>query len=431
MRINKAVCIGIAMVGLAGSMAWACRYNVRDVGFVNFESAAYRLYGYTDRTVPDPIKTSFQQLSFAALLDSNVVFEHIDLDAQSDRSAMNYFNTDNRSQLPSLVLVSPKGQSISIPVPPSDESFKDALWETVESLVDSELRRDIVTAAIQSYCVILLVEGTDPLSNARARDQIQQVITRVKENMASLPKAIDHPPAMIGMPHSTIEQERVLMWSLGIEPSDRPQAAVIYGRARKIGDILQGGEITVGALSNIVSVIGLSCECGLDRSWMMGTMIPFRWSEFHRAEVAKRLGFDPESPMVKTEISQIMSTNTSRQVAGGSSSTSDSLLGYGEFTISSDASEVGLIEFETIDSNYEEREPVEGQSRSLSQSQSISSESIPAPRSDFEVSQGGLSNQADSTRTYWTTIGLMAIAILLASIAGGFYVIMKTRGTLR
>ncbi len=78
---------------------------------------------------------------------------------------------------------------------------------------------------------------------------------------------------------------------------------------------------------------------------MMGVMMPHRWSEDHRREAFERLGFDPESPLVKTEISQILSLGGSKSpsevMSGG---LDDILMGYSEGTVELDGASVGMVE---------------------------------------------------------------------------------------
>ena len=47
-------------------------------------------------------------------------------------------------------------------------------------------------------------------------------------------------------------------------------------------------------------------ECDLDRRWMHGNMLPVRWDKTIQNQIAQQLGFDPENPVVKMEISQIV-----------------------------------------------------------------------------------------------------------------------------
>ena len=101
----------------------------------------------------------------------------------------------------------------------------------------------------------------------------------------------------------------MFLWSLGIDAETRtePIFSVIYGRGRQIGQVLKGSDIEEKRLSNILRTIGLDCECGLDRSWMQGPMMPLKWDSDRQAVVANQLGFDAEDPMIKMEMSQILS----------------------------------------------------------------------------------------------------------------------------
>jgi hypothetical protein len=89
--------------------------------------------------------------------------------------------------------------------------------------------------------------------------------------------------------------------------------------------MFRGKEITEDNLANVLFVIGQDCECGLDHRWLQGTMLPARWTDEMQAQVAENLGFDPESPMIKMEMSMI--------VRRGSYSYPGVPFGYQEFAI--------------------------------------------------------------------------------------------------
>ena len=126
--------------------------------------------------------------------------------------------------------------------------------------------------------------------------------------MDMLPKAISRPPVFVVMDSKFFKRERILLWSLGLDGEEvsGPRAAVIYGRGRWIGPMFRGKEITEDNLANVLFVIGQDCECGLDHRWLQGTMFPARWTEKMQAQVAENLGFDPENPMIKMEMSMIV-----------------------------------------------------------------------------------------------------------------------------
>jgi hypothetical protein len=85
-----------------------------------------------------------------------------------------------------------------------------------------------------------------------------------------------------------------------------PKTAIIYGRGRWIGPILEGEQISKRNLSELLLIIGADCECGIDRDWMRGTMIPSKWDKATREKVTENLEFDPENPLIKKEVRHIL-----------------------------------------------------------------------------------------------------------------------------
>ena len=150
---------------------------------------------------------------------------------------------------------------------------------------------------------------------------------------------------MIEIPRSALAAEKVLLWSLGIGESmpEEPVAAVVYGRGRRLGPLLEGEAITRTQLSTMLGLLGQDCECDLDRSWMQGPLVPMSWGMEQQAEVLKEVGFDAENPMVKTEISRILARGPSsgaRRVALPGID-SGGLIGYKEMAIESSTSGEG------------------------------------------------------------------------------------------
>ena len=316
------------------SPAFGCKYNVRDVGFVDFGSAPYRLYCYIQDKTPEDLASTFKQISYAALLDSNVKTEMINVDQQKKPDAMRYFKFWEIKSFPGAVLVSPNGQSLVVPISVADKPFKETVWEAMDSVLMSPKRDEILEHVVGAYCVVLLIEGKEAAENKRVREVVTGAIDVIAGAMDQLPKPVERPPHLLVLSREQLSREKVLLWSLGLIAGEiaEPHVAVLYGRARQIGPILKGKEITRAALLNLLSVIGASCECGLDRRWMMGTMLPVAWGQKVQALAAKSLGFDPESPMVKAEISRIMAVGRPPGVqAGGSVGPLEvTLFGYSE-----------------------------------------------------------------------------------------------------
>jgi len=126
--------------------------------------------------------------------------------------------------------------------------------------------------------------------------------------MKMMPKTITEPPVLVIMEQQSIPAERILLWSLGLDPDKvtEPTVAVLYAKVRLMGPVLKGKIITENILTNIIAVIGADCECNLDRRWLRNRMLPVKWDTDRQRRLAKSLGFDPENPMIKLEVSRIL-----------------------------------------------------------------------------------------------------------------------------
>ena len=91
------------------------------------------------------------------------------------------------------------------------------------------------------------------------------------------------------------------------QATEEPQASILIGRGRRLGPALKGDAITSVQLQEMLAVAGQDCECDLDRSWMQGPRMPMAWGPERQQASYQWLGFDPENPLVKAEISRILS----------------------------------------------------------------------------------------------------------------------------
>lgn len=325
---------------VAGSIleqtAQACRFNVRDVGFVDFDRSPYTLYALHNDSIPDDQIDTFHQIAFAALLDSNVELEMVNLNEATDETLKSYLPSEPVSQWPHPVLVSPNGESVSVPWV-EGESYRESVWNTIDSIINPSITKEILDLCIENYGVVLLVEGEDKAVNVQAQEATEAALQSIVSNMENLPKPIKNPATSLRLSHEEIDKAALLLWSMGIPTDgDTTHAAILYGRGRQIGQIFSGQDIIKENLESILHVIGLSCECGLDRSWMMGTMIPLRWDSDRQRLASTELGFDTESPLVKSEITQIMALGQRIQEAqrgDGSISLDTLVMGYSEVSV--------------------------------------------------------------------------------------------------
>lgn len=295
---------------LAGALSTpACRYNVRDVGFVDLENEPYHLYAFVRSSTAPNLTAALTRAASNELANANISFELINADSQTNHPALIHRPVSASGPDPNAVLLSPDGQSLRLPLTRPGHRPEDAVRTALHEVATSELREQLVAEAGRAFGVVLLIEGTQPESNRRARRAIEEAIEQIRPQMKLLPKAIASPPSLMTLGVASQPREKVLLWSLRLEsePTPEARAVVLYGRARWIGPLMRDQEITPRNLVGLFSMIGADCECGLDLSWTQGTRLPVLWPDAFRTTIAKSLGFDPESPPVKTEVSWILS----------------------------------------------------------------------------------------------------------------------------
>ena len=290
--------------------AYSCQYNVREVGFADLNRQPYYLFGYIDHKTGADITSTFSTVALDHLKNSNIIFELINIDDQKDHPAIHYLDSLQINSFPSAILVSPDGQFIALPLTKTDVGFKQSLSSSLNELLFSPKRDEILQKTIAHYAVVLLIEGNNKEENSKANEAAIAAIERLSKKMDMMPKPIDHPPVLMVIKRESFTREKILLWSLGldIDNIDKPHAAVIYGRARWMGPLFKNEEITKNNLSDILFVVGADCECGIDKNWILGTMLPIRWNKEWQDRLVKNLGFDPENPLIKMEIGRIMRT---------------------------------------------------------------------------------------------------------------------------
>ena len=313
----------------------ACKYSVRDVGFVDLGSAPYRLCVCTDGKTSSQWRRSVEAAVAEQLADTNIVARWVNIERQPDHESVTFLREQNLADYPTAVLISPEGQRIHVPLPGSDAS---RLRSKLESLVTSSVRTQLLERCLSHHSVVLLVEGADTEQNRAARDMAEAAISRIEVAMDTLPKPIDRPPYLIVVSADEARQDPVLLWSLGItqDQSAETHLIALFGRGRMMGAPLVMSGATTGQLVHRLHYVGQDCECDLDRAVMQGTMIPHRWDTEWEAAAVKQLGFDPGNPLVQAEIGRILtrghdSGRLNRAI--GFSSTDDALGGYQEIDI--------------------------------------------------------------------------------------------------
>ena len=375
-------CFAIPLVALlvATVTSHACRYTVRDVGFADLGNERYTFFCFVDGQVSTERAKQLGQAAGALLGDSNVRFELVNL-AKGDHPQAKRL-AKREPGVPAGLLLSPDGE-LAWPVIFPAAKPDNPEWSFLASAVSSPTRNKLLRKLIPAYAVVLFVEGTDAAQTRRARAAVSDAIEAITPLMPQMPKPVDHPPEMVVVPAERIAEESVLMWSLGLdtEPVPEPQAVVLMGRGRRVGQPLRGGLVTRTALQESLAVVGQDCECGLDRVWMQGERFPLSWGRTEKTAAFKELGFDPENPQVKAEISRIISRGPNSRPGGATQTASSNFdqlaLGYSEEIIEIEtgpavATEPPAVKEVIMEPEAEAKpEPVELESAVLGQTRTI------------------------------------------------------------
>ena len=371
----------------------ACRYTVRDVGFADLGNERYTFYCFVDDQVPAARVDQLGQAAAVLFGDANVQFQLVNL-AKGDHPQAKRL-TKRTPGVPAGLLLSPDGE-LAWPVNFPAAKPDNPEWDFLSSVVSSPTRDELIEKLIPAYAVILFVEGTDAAQTKRARTAVDDAIKAITPLMPQMPKPVDHPPVVVVVPAKRVADESVLLWSLGLDaaPVPEPQAVVLMGRGRRVGQSLRGGLVTRSELQEAMAVVGQDCECGLDRVWMQGERFPLSWGRAERTAAYAELGFDPDNPQVKAEISRIISRGPNSRPSGMPSSNhfEQLSLGYSE----------ELIEF-----NIEPEELPEAE---------------PEPVVEAKPEPAALGQ----AHTMWWVLGIIAVATL----AGGGLLLLRRAGNL-
>ena len=286
----------------------ACRYNVRDVGFADLEPAAYRLFVFAGQRTSAMFDEALRQGAAALFNDANVQLRLVASDAARGSEAEQLAREHHVGPSAAAILVAPDGRSLVLPFPSLTLSPEESAVMLLNTVLVSSRRDAVLTSVIESFAVVLLIEGTDAQGNRRARAAAEGAIAEFSKILERLPKKVRVPPVAQIISAAEAGRERILLWSLGVTNaiSGEPSVAVLHGRGRLIGPVLSGARATEPSIFRILHVLGQDCECDLDRAWLRGPLLPARWDAGRQAAGARELGFDPENPLVKAEMKSIL-----------------------------------------------------------------------------------------------------------------------------
>jgi len=312
LSVCKSVQLIWPVLGLVGLLltegSLGCRYNVRETGFVDTGLQPFVVVCFVNEQTPQGFREQFLRTAETVLVDSNVTFELVDVDYQPEHPAMAYSGDMSGYSLPSLVLVSPERSISSVPIELKIDGSSAEVQTRLQRIVSTPFREELVKLLAKHYAIVLLVHGSDTAMNQRKQRSIRKALSGIQRQMRFMPKAISYGPELMMLDEDTQRVEGTLLWSLGIKDAlgSGPYAAVLYGKGRWLGPLLQNEEIEEERLTQLLAIVGADCECGLDPRLMRGRPLPLRWNRAVHTQVVEDLGFDPENPMVRIEVSQIM-----------------------------------------------------------------------------------------------------------------------------
>ena len=317
--------------------ASACRYNVRDTGFVDLGASYYGFSWTGPVSIPanllaepgaETLKPSDSMRE--ALRDTNLLFAQ-NMARQETPGTTSQPPSDDKNPAVQITITAPDGRELGLPCPADIDSPA-----MVGQLVDSPLQRELIDRMLNCHSIVLLVEGADEAENEVVRDLIGQTTKETQKASEFWPKPIDHPPEMVLLPHHEKNEERLLLWCLEVDAdAPDPQVVVLFGRGRKLGPTLTLDEVREDKLFQLLSVVSMDCECEYNVAQLVGPMIPHRWTTEHETQVAKLLDFDPGNPLVQSEVRHILT----RGPGNGRSileARTDSALGYEEISFPDD-----------------------------------------------------------------------------------------------
>ena len=307
------VLVGVLLPLVLASLALACRYTVRDIGFVRLGGEPLRLVVLSSAAV-DGIR--------AALTDLPV--EIITVDPEHDPNHPGVLAAEELKT--NAVLLDSSGRSFAV---------KDPLV-----IGHGPIAQELAAEASSTFAHVLLLETGNQSKDAVARAECNRLQSSLDAIEKHLPRPLGHPLKIMTLEPQQQEREDALLWSLGINaPVREPTVVVLYGRARRAGEpVVLTEETRINGSRELLAqlaLVGESCECDTSRAWTEEPVGLIPWSRETHAIASKSLGFDPENPIVRNEVVRILGRAPSDR--GDEKPVPDSLeellLGYGETTL--------------------------------------------------------------------------------------------------
>lgn len=324
----RAYCVFVGLCVVPTTIVWACRYTVRDLGFVELRGPEYSL-NLAVATEADPEEYVFRtggedwlRRLAAELSNSNVRWGFVEPPPLEEPPPEHSGKSVATGELPparrvTATLVDRQGRRLRLwsldQIDDSKRGDSDQLAVAVDSWVRSifaPTRDALSREELETFASIVVVEGSDQASNQQAWKIANQAALSIRKVEPMLPRPIAVPVRTLRVELDQRLADPVLIWGLGLEPQAEPTKAilaVVYGRGRLAGPVMVGDAIELRETLVQLSLVGESCECETDRGWLDERVLPHRWVRGERERASQALGFDPESPLVRAEMIRIVS----------------------------------------------------------------------------------------------------------------------------
>ena len=302
------------IVMMTCTVALACRYTVRDIGFVRLSEPRVRLYlidsDHTEAVI-DRMRSELPVEIIRIASDHDPGHPAVSMAREEDVGAILIDDTDRILPVADPLVI---GQT--------------------------RLARTLAEDSASTFAWVLLLEGPDAADNAAAAAEIGALEDGLRAIEEHLPRPLGHPLRTITIPIEDQARDATLLWSLGVDlPVTETTALITYGRARRAGEVVRFTPETRTAASrellSQLALVGESCECDTTRAWTEEPVGLVPWTRSTHSNASSSLGFDAESPMVRAEVSRILFRGGTSPGAEESrpDSLEELLLGYGETTL--------------------------------------------------------------------------------------------------
>ena len=301
------------LMASCSAIAMACRFTVREIGFSTLSTTRYT-FVVADESLGNQ-HTLIKDLK-AMARESNIKVVWLHPVADAEHPLMKKAKEQHIS-FPNAFLCGDREQLLPF-YSAGDYQTQQLKADFKEKVLVSPLRKEIMKDVHRAFAYVLFIEGQKDKDNVEARKRVENSLVRIDDIIPLMPKAVDMPPVVLNLGATQHEEEKVLLWSIGLDSLPvSPRALVVYGRGRYMGSTLSKEEIAKETVYKYLAMVGADCECNLDRKWMLGTQIPLTWDSNTRQQLAKALTFDVDNPSILAEMSRIMTQEV--ESTGGSS----------------------------------------------------------------------------------------------------------------